>query len=239
MITLKGKKVVIVGASSGIGKALAKLFVKNESIVYLVSRSESKLQQVQQEIGGNTYVVAMDMLDEESVSSAFQKIGEFDFLSFTAVSDETKLMSQIKDMTTEIAQRGMEKFWGTFNCCRAAANYINEGGSIVVTSSMAIYRPSKNGASIMNAASAAVNVFAKALAREIAPTRVNVIAPGVVKTGVWSEKEKVDFSEWAKNILPVAHLGTAEELAYTYFNAMTNPYMTGTTITVDGGLALI
>ncbi len=91
----------------------------------------------------------------------------------------------------------------------------------------------------MNAASAAVNVFAKSLAREIAPTRVNVIAPGVVKTGVWTAEEKENFSEWARNALPVQHLGTAEELAYTYFNALTNPYMTGSTITVDGGLTLI
>ncbi len=239
MIDIKDKKIVIVGASSGIGKALAKLFVGRKAEVYLVSRTEAKLLKVKEEIGGNTHVVPMDMLDEKSVNSAFQKIGKFDFLSFSAVSDETKLMSQIKDMTSAIAQRGMEKFWGTFNCCRAAANHINEGGSIVVTSSMAIYRPSKNGAAIMNAASAAVNVFAKSLAREIAPTRVNIIAPGVVRTGVWTEDEKNNFSEWAKNTLPVEHLGTAEELAYTYFNALTNPYMTGTTITVDGGLTLI
>lgn len=239
MITLKDKRVVIVGASSGIGKALAKLFVERESEVYLISRTESKLKQVQEAIGGNTHIFPMDMLDEDSVNSTFQKIGKFDFLSVSAVSDETKLMSQIKDMPTTMAHRGMEKFWGTFNCCRAAANQINEGGSIVVTSSMAIYRPSKNGASIMNAASAAVNVFAKSLAREIAPTRVNIIAPGVVKTGVWTEDEKNNFSEWGAKTLPVGHLGTAEELAYTYFNALTNPYMTGTTITVDGGLTLI
>ncbi|MEM8909185.1 MAG: SDR family oxidoreductase, partial [Bacteroidota bacterium] len=131
------------------------------------------------------------------------------------------------------------KFWGTFHCCRAAAQTINPSGSIVVTSSMAIDRPSKSGASVMNAASAAVNVFAKALAREIAPARVNIIAPGVVKTGVWTEEEQAHFSTWAENTLPVKHLGTAEELAYAFFNALTNPYMTGSTITVDGGLTLI
>ncbi|HAS46614.1 MAG TPA: acyl carrier protein [Microscillaceae bacterium] len=239
MITVKGKKVVIIGGSSGIGKALAKRFVQEEATVYLVSRTEAKLQKAKEEIGGNTFILPMNMLDETSVNDVFKQVGAFDFMSFSAVNDETKLMSQIKDMTTDLANRGMEKFWGTFNCCRAAANHINKDGSIVVTSSMAIDRPSKNGASIMNAASAAVNVFAKALAREIAPVRVNIIAPGVVSTGVWTEKEKESFAEWAKNTLPVAHLGTAEELAYTYFNALTNPYMTGTTITVDGGLTLI
>ncbi len=239
MVELKDKKVIIVGASSGIGKALAKRFIQEEAIVYLVSRTASKLRRVQEELGGRTHVFPMDMLDEASVNATFKEIGAFDFMSFSAVSDETKLMSPIKEMKTEIAQRGMEKFWGTFNCCRAAANFINKNGSIVVTSSMAINRPSKNGASIMNAASAAVNVFAKSFAREIAPARVNIIAPGVVKTGVWTKEEQNNFSKWAEDTLPVEHLGTPEELAYTYFNVLTNPYMTGATITVDGGLTLI
>ena len=132
----------------------------------------------------------MDMLDEQSVNNVFKEIGAFDFMSVSAVADETKLMSPVKSMSTDIAQRGMEKFWGTFNCCRAAANSIAEDGAIVVTSSVAIYKPSKNGASIMNAASAAVSVFAKAFALEVAPVRVNVIAPGVVGTNVWAEEER-------------------------------------------------
>jgi NAD(P)-dependent dehydrogenase (short-subunit alcohol dehydrogenase family) len=91
----------------------------------------------------------------------------------------------------------------------------------------------------MNAASAAVSVFAKALALEIAPTRVNVIAPGVVGTGVWTEEEKESYEDWAAKTLPVRHLGTAEELAYAYYSVLTNPYMTGSIIPVDGGLSMI
>ena len=95
----------------------------------------------------------------------------------------------------------MEKFWGTFNCCRAAANRIRGEGAIVVTSSIGVYRPSKGGASVMNAASAAVTAFACALALEIAPTRVNVIAPGVVGTDVWREKQREDYEDWATKTL--------------------------------------
>ena len=233
------KSVVIVGASSGIGKALAKLCAGEGATVHLISRSEDKLNKVKNEIGERALVHPMDMLDEDSVNKVFSDIGEFDYLTVSAVADETKLMQPIKSMSTEIAQRGMEKFWGTFNCCRAASNHISSDGAIVVTSSIAIDRPSKNGASVMNAASAAVNVFAKALALEIAPVRVNVIAPGVVGTGVWSEKDKESYEKWGKETLLVGHLGKAEELAHAYYSLLTNTYISGSTLAVDGGLTLL
>ncbi|MEO1050171.1 MAG: SDR family oxidoreductase [Bacteroidota bacterium] len=239
MIPLKDKKIVIVGASSGIGRALASIVSTQGAIVYLVSRSREKLLKVQEELPGESHVFSMDMLDDDSVNKTFEAIGSFDMLTFTAVSDEAKLMSPIKSMSNETAQRGMEKFWGTFNIARAAANHINQDGAMVFTSSMAIYRPSKNGASMMNAASAAVAVFSKALALEIAPVRVNVIAPGVVATGVWTEDQKESYQDWASKTLPVEHLGTADELAHAYLSLLTNPYMTGSVVTVDGGLTLV
>ena len=239
MISLKNKKIVIVGASSGIGKALASTVSAQGAIVYLVSRSKEKLLKVQEELPGESYVFSMDMLDDDSVNHTFEAIGHFDFLTFTAVADETKLMAPIKTMSNETAQRGMEKFWGTFNVARAASNHISKDGAMVFTSSMAIYRPSKNGASIMNAASAAVAVFSKALALEIAPVRINVVAPGVVATGVWTKDQKENYKEWAAKTLPVGHLGSAEELANAYLSLLINPYMTGSVVTVDGGLSLV
>ncbi len=239
MTTVKDRKVVIVGASSGIGRALSHMFSDKGAIVYLVSRTKEKLEAVQKELPNESHVLTMDMLDDSSVEETFKKIGHFDYLSVSAVADETKLMAPIKSMSNEMARRGMEKFWGTFNVTRAAAKYINEDGAMIVTSSISIYRPSKNGASMMNAASAAVATYAKSLALEIAPVRVNVIAPGVVGTGVWTEAELKKYETWGENTLPVKHLGKPEELAYAYFSTLTNPYMTGSVLTVDGGLTMI
>ncbi|WP_430905795.1 SDR family oxidoreductase [Maribacter sp. 2-571] len=236
MISVKNKKAIIVGASSGIGRSLAHLFSEKGAIVYLLSRTESKLKEVQNELPGESHIFAMDMLNGDAVNAVFDQIGAFDFLSFSAVSDETKLMSPIKSMPTEKATRGLQKFWGTFNVARAAANHISQGGAMVFTSSMSIYSPSKSGASVMNAASAAVDIFAKSLALEIAPTRVNTIAPGVVGTGVWTKAEKDRYTDWAKETLPVKHLGTPKELAHAFYMTLTNPYMTGSTVLVDGGL---
>ncbi|GEM_PF-2630772 len=110
MISLKNKKVVVVGASSGIGRALSKMFSVEGAIVYLISRTREKLGKVQKELSGVSSIHTMDMLDDVAVEKVFEEIGAFDFLTFTAVSDKTKLMSPIKSMTNETAQRGMEKF---------------------------------------------------------------------------------------------------------------------------------
>ncbi len=116
-------------------------------------------------------------------------------------------------------------------------------GSITLTSSVSIFKPSKTGGiSIMSAASGAVAAFGRSLALELAPVRVNVIAPGVVDTGVWSnmsKSQKADLAKWGQESLPVQHLGQPEELAYAVLSLMTNPYITGTILPVDGGLTLL
>ena len=94
----------------------------------------------------------------------------------------------------------------------------------------------------MSAASGAVAVFGRSLAAELAPIRVNVIAPGVVDTGVWSNRSKSqqsDLAKWAEESLPVQHLGQAEELAQAVLSLLTNTYITGVILPVDGGLTLL
>lgn len=88
----------------------------------------------------------------------------------------------------------------------------------------------------MNAASGAVAVLARALAAELAPTRVNAVAPGVVATGVWDDEGRESLREWART-LPVGHLGEPEELADAYRFLMTATYVTGVVLPVDGGIA--
>lgn len=179
------------------------------------------------------------MLDKKAVDSVFDDIGTFDFMTLTAVADETKLMCPVADMPTDVAHRGMEKFWGTFHCCQAASRLITSDGAIAVTSSVGAEKPSRSGASVMNAASAAVTAFARALALEISPTRVNVISPGVVATGVWTDEERTGLEKWAGESLPAKRLGTPEDLAQVYIAILNNRYMTGSVVTVDGGLLLI
>ena len=236
--SMKGKSLVVVGASSGIGRMIAIRASQEGAITHLLGRSAERLEPVRTELVSPSHVHAVDMLDETRVDTAFERIGAFDYLTLTAVADETKRMAPVRDMSSDTARRGMEKFWGTFNVCRAAARRINSDGAIVVTSSAGAVKPSRSGASVMNAASAAVTAFARALALEIAPVRVNVVSPGVVGSGVWSGPEREDLERWARSSLPVGRLGTPDDLARAYLALLANEYMTGSVVDVDGGLLL-
>lgn len=239
---LRGKKVVIVGASSGIGLALTRACAALEANVVMASRSLDNLKEAQKSVDGDTEIIPVNMLDENSANQLFERVGKFDHLIVTAVADEVKLRSRFAEMTTETAQRSLEKFWGTFFIVRAAAPQISESGSITLTSSIAAFSPPANGGyAVMNAASAAVAAFARSLAAELKPVRVNVVAPGTVNTGVWkgmTDDEAENFRRRAGESLPVRHIGEPEELAQAFLFLMTNTYTTGTILTVDGGALL-
>ena len=240
---LSNKKVVIIGASSGIGLAVATMAAKQNVSIIMSSRTQDKLERAANSIEGDTKAIAVNILDENSVNALFERVGNFDHLVITAVADENSLRSPLVDMDTTTARRGMEKFWGTFFAVRAAAKNIAKDGSITITSSVSIFKPSKNGGvSVMSAASGAVAVFGKTLAAELAPIRVNVIAPGVVDTGVWSsqsDSERDELVNWAERSLPVQHIGQPEELAQAILGLITNSYITGVVLPVDGGLTVI
>jgi NAD(P)-dependent dehydrogenase (short-subunit alcohol dehydrogenase family) len=240
---LLGKKVVVIGASSGIGFAVAKLSAELGADVVMSSRSPEKLDRAKESISGTLEAIACDILNEDSVNSLFERVRNFDHLVVTAVADENLLRSPLVTMSTAIAQRGLEKFWGTFFAVRAAVKNISQDGSITLTSSVSIFKPAKTGGvSVMSAASGAVATFGRTLAAELAPIRVNVVAPGVVDSGVWnniSESQKIEMSKWAEESLPVKHLGQSEELAYAIISLMINTYVTGIILPVDGGLTLL
>ncbi len=238
---LQDKTVVIVGGSSGIGLAVARAVSLLGAVPVLCSRSEERLRAAQATIQGPSRILAFDSLEEAQVASAFGTLTQIDHLVVTAVADENALRSPLAKMSTETARRGMEKFWTSFFVARAAAPLLPAGGSITLTSSVSIFRPSADGGvSVMSAASAAVAAFGRTLAAELAPVRVNVLLPGVVESGVWSQKSEEELQslrDWAATSLPVRHLGQPDELADAVLFLMTNKYVTGHLLTVDGGLS--
>ncbi|MEA5603823.1 SDR family oxidoreductase [Nostoc sp. UHCC 0252] len=242
--SLSGKKVIIIGASSGIDLAIATKTSQLGASVVVSGSSQEKLNQVKDLVDFAVEAIAVDILNEASVDAFFEKVGNFDHLVVTAVPDRNIPRSLIAEMTTQIAQSGMEKFWATFYIVRAAVKNIATDGSITLTSSVTISKPSKmGGISVIAAANAAVAVFGRTLALELSPIRVNAIAPGIVEdTSVLSyqsESERSDLSKWAEASLPVQHLGQAEELAQAVLSLMTNLYITGVILPVDGGVTLV
>lgn len=133
------------------------------------------------------------------------------------------------------------RFWGPFAAAKHGAQLIRPGGSVVLTSSTVPRRPSV-GFSVGASISSAVEAFARALAVELAPVRVNVVAPGIVRTPLWNrlpEDQREAFFATRGAALPVGKVGDPAEIAEAYLFLMRSSFTTGQTIVVDGGMLLV
>lgn len=133
-----------------------------------------------------------------------------------------------------------DKFWGHVNIAQAIAPRMTKSGSLTMLSSIAGISPTgpEAGLSVMNGVQAAIIQTGKSLARELAPKRVNIIAPGVILTNVWTDDERAKLATWMETGLPVARTGEPEHVAAAAVALMVNPYITGAVLPVDGGLLL-
>lgn len=183
-VSLTDQVVVVVGGSSGIGRSIGRLAAENGARVILMSRTLSKLEAAVASIEGDVQPVALDMLDPETVARTFEQIEKIDHLAVTAVADENKRRGQLAELTNDQMERSFDKLRGFFHVVRAATPRMASRGSIILTSGGSALKPPREGMSVLAAVNAAVTTFARALALELAPIRVNSITPGVVDTAV-------------------------------------------------------
>jgi len=232
--SLAGKRVVVVGGSSGIGSAVAQAAAEHGAEVFVCSRDPSR--------GGaapdGATAIAIDVTDDASVSGVFDQLDSLDHLVCTAASG---FPSGLFRAPAEDVRALMEsKFWGQYRCARAAAPLIGEGGSITFTSGIRSRRPTR-GTEAFTVVNTAVEGMARALALELAPTRVNVVAPGTVETPVF-DFMPADVREKrlqaAAGQTTVGRVGQPPEIAEVFLTCMTNGFLSGTVIDVDGGAML-
>lgn len=179
---LRGKKVVIVGGTSGIGLAGAKAVADHGAHVIIIGRSEKKLRAALEQITGKNEGHALDFTVEENVSRFFGKLGSLDHLVVTAGGNV--LPASFVEAETSLARSVLEgKFWVQYNTAKHGAKHINPGGSITLFSGLFSRKPSK-GFVALAANNGAIESLGRALAVELAPIRVNVISPGLVDTPI-------------------------------------------------------
>jgi NAD(P)-dependent dehydrogenase (short-subunit alcohol dehydrogenase family) len=237
-MSLLGKRVVVVGGSSGIGFSTAKAFLDESAQVIIASRSKAKLSEAKQALGGNVEAYELDFRSEEKTVEFFSKVGQFDHLVITAGEGA---MGDFRELQVQAAQSAFDsKFWGQYITVKAAIPYLNEASSISLTSGIYGKRPPK-GASTLGAINSALEGLMRGLTLDLAPIRVNVVSPGVVNTPVYAgmleEQRSIMFNAIAQQ-LPVGRIAQPEDIAATYVYLAKNGFTTGTVILIDGGALL-
>lgn len=228
---IKNKKAIIFGGTSGIGLATSAQLAAAGAEVIAISRNPDRAG----DVPPGVRLAKCDVLDVDALQALFAEHAPFDILISTATGG-VRPRGAFLEMEMEGFQGAFAKLWGYANVVRFGAGHMSEEGSIVLVSGSPARKP-KPGQVALSAVGGAVEAFVRAVAPEIAPRRLNVVAPGVIDTPMFDAKgdarTKLHQTMTGRNVIP--RPGTADEVAQAIVFMVQNDFVTGTTIDVDGG----
>ncbi|KIQ14505.1 short-chain dehydrogenase [Flavobacterium sp. MEB061] len=238
--TLSGKKIILLGASSGIGLATAIAAAQEGAKVIIVSSNIDRINNALRQLPENSEGFAIDLSKESNIGSFFKKIGNFDHLIYTA--GENLQLSLISETDIDATKSFFDlRFWSAVAAVKYATSFINPGGSISLTSGTANARPAA-GWSVASAICGAMEAFVRAMAVELAPIRVNCVVPGVLKSNLWDtmpEADREDMYKYYADTLLLKRVGETEDVADGFLYLMKQQHGTGQSLVIDGGTLLI
>jgi NAD(P)-dependent dehydrogenase (short-subunit alcohol dehydrogenase family) len=228
---LAGKKVVVVGGSSGIGLATAEMAKKEGAEVVIASRNADKVKAAADKVGAKGIVA--DVTNDDSVISLFKACGPVDHVVVSAAQLKS---GPFRTVSMEDARSTLEgKFWGAWRVARAAE--IRADGSLTLVSGFLSIRPRPNSA-IVGSANGAIESLTRALALELAPVRVNCVSPGIIDTPIRAAMPEAARKEMLDKIaagLPVRRVGLGDDIARQIMSFISNGFATGSIVYIDGG----
>lgn len=231
---LAGKKALVFGGTSGIGLATTRQLAAAGATVVAISRSPEKAQN----IPDGVELAACDVRDEAAVAALCARHAPYDIL-VSAATGGSRAFGPFTEMEMDGFRSSFDKLWGYANVVRFGVPHLSEQGAAVLVSG-APARRMKPGQIALSSVGGAVEAFARGVAMEIAPRRINVVSPGVIDTPMFgpdsAERKKDTDERCAGNLIPRS--GEAEEVAQAILFLITNDFVTGTTVDVDGGWLL-
>lgn len=239
-MNLEGKKVIILGGSSGIGLATAKKAADKGASVIIVSSNQQKINAALSELRPDTQGFAVDLSREENIQDIFNKTGNYDHLVYCA-GENLSLSTIDTTNITEARDFFTIRFWGTFAAVKYGAPLVNKGGSISLTSGTASLRPG-SGWSVASSICGAIEGFVRAMAVELAPVRVNCVVPGVVRTPLWDsmpETSREKLYQYVSDSVLLKRVAEAEDIAKGFIYLMEQDHATGQSLLIDGGTVLV
>jgi len=238
--SLKGKRVVVLGGTSGFGLATAQAAANEGAEIVVVSSRQQKVDQALATLPSGSKGFAADLTDEPQIASLFDQIGEFDHLVFTA--GEALQLSELASVKMDEAKQFFNlRYFGALMAAKYASQFIRKGGSITLTNGTVGLRPMK-GWAVAASITAAIEGLTRALAVELAPIRVNAVCAGVTRTALWSNIPESDreamFNDFGSKLL-TGKIGEAADIAEAFLYLMKGNFSTGQILVVDGGGVLV
>ncbi len=245
MFTLEGKAALVTGATGGIGEAIARALHAQGATVALSGTRAEKLEALAADLGERAFVTPANLSDRAAVDAllpaAEEKLGKVDILVNNAGITRDNIFMRMKD--DEWDQVLEVNLTSGFRLCRAAIKGMmkrRSGRIIGITSVVGV--TGNPGQTNYAAAKAGMIGMYKSLAREVASRSitVNTIAPGFIETAMTGELNDKQKESILQSV-PAGRLGTADEIAAAsvYLASNEAAYVTGQTLHVNGGMAMI
>jgi NAD(P)-dependent dehydrogenase (short-subunit alcohol dehydrogenase family) len=240
----QGKKVVIIGGTSGMGLATAKMLLDGGARVLVTGHSKAGLESAQKELGKDALVASSDARSLTDIDALASRVkAEFDTFDLLFVNAGFSIRAALESITEAIYDEMFNlNAKGPFFAVQKLAPLINRGGAVVLTTSVANVK-GLPGQATYGAAKAALRSFARVLATELLPQeiRVNAVSPGPIDTGILNkvfptEEMRTHVKEHTVGIIPMKRFGTSEEIAKAVlFLAFDATFTNGHELPVDGG----
>ena len=243
---VNGKRVVITGASRGLGRLLAHAFSQGGARVLLVARTETDLKTVAAELPGPSLVLTGDVTDEEfNESVADATVAEWGGVDgWICNAGISPIMAGPLGTDPSVWRDILEvNLTGAFLGARAAARVMREGGRLIFTGSVLGERP-REGLTAYSASKAGLVGMAKGLALDLAPSgiTVNVVAPGWFDSPLAERwKNSPELEAGLLGHTAQRRWGASSDLAgaYQFLASDASAFVTGTVLNVDGGYLLV
>ena len=237
---LDGKRVVVIGGSSGIGLATARAAAAKGATVVIASSNKARLDDALRGVANIGEGRVLDVRDEGALRELFDEIGAFDHLVYTA--GERLTVRELGMLNLGDARGFFEaRYWGALAAVKYASAGIRADGSIVLSSGSAAARP-QAGWTVAASVTGAIEALTRALAVELAPVRVNAVAPGVVRSALWDGLPPAERDAFYSNVgeaMLTGRVGEPDEIAEPHLYLMRDAFITGAVIPVDGGARLV